>query len=423
MSAPALAAVVAVGDELLYGSTIDTNGGWLGERLAQVGVPVAARWIVGDDDDAIARALGQALAVADVVVVSGGLGPTPDDHTREAVAAHLGLRLDTDVAVLAELEERFRSFGYTALPEQNAQQAKVPEGATVLRNALGSAPGLMILTGDRMVFLLPGVPQELKGLFETSVAPAVKKTFQGRLRRVTHRIVHTSGIAESVLSERVTELMPEDTGPVSVAFLPKLVGVDVRLTATNCESGHEALDWIERVQGAIAAAWAGHSFDAESGDLVEALARVLVRDGRTLAVAESCTGGHVLERLTDVPGASAYLRGGVVAYDDEVKKSALGVSSALLESHGAVSGPVAEAMALGVCTQLEASTGIAVTGVAGPDGGTEDKPVGTVWYAVAVDGRVSSKQRRFPGDRAQVRVRSAQAALDLLYRTLTREIS
>ncbi len=421
MSDPARAAVVAVGDELLFGSTVDTNGTWLGERLAELGIPVAARWVVGDDDDAIARALGQALAVGDVVIVSGGLGPTPDDHTREAVAGHLGLRLETDDSVLAGLEARFKSFGYTALPEQNAQQAKVPEGASVLPNALGSAPGLMMEAGGRLVFLLPGVPQELKGLFQDSVLPALRRRFRGRLRRVTHRVVHTTGIAESVLSERVSELMPEDTGPVAVAFLPKLVGVDVRMTATDCRSEEEALASIARVERVIAPAWSGHDFDAETGDLVEALARVLILQKRTLAVAESCTGGHVMERLTRLPGASAFLRGGVVAYDNAVKTDALGVSAELIEEHGAVSGPVAEAMALGVARRLNAGAGIAVTGIAGPDGGTDEKPVGTVWYAATVDGAVRSRSRRFPGDRDGVRVRSAQAAIDLLFRTLTRE--
>ena len=410
--------MIAVGDELLYGSTVDTNGSWLGERFAELGIPLDRRIVVGDDDDAIATAL-TTVAGADVVVVCGGLGPTPDDHTREAVAAYIGRELVPDPAVLEGLHERFRRFGYTTLPKDNAKQALVPEGATVLANGHGSAPGLQIEHGDTMLFLLPGVPVEMKGMFVSAVVPAVRRGLGPRLRRVVHRLVHTSGIAESVLSERVSERIPEERGPVSIAYLPKLIGVTVRLTATGCASEEEAARWLDRVEAAIAPAWDGYRFDAETGDLVEALGRSLRTRGATLAVAESCTGGMVMERLTALPGASEFLRGGVVAYDNEIKERVLGVPAETLRSEGAVSEAVAKAMALGVCDALGADTGIAVTGVAGPGGGSEEKPVGTVWVAVAVDGAVTARRRTYPGDRTGVRIRSAQAALNLLYRTLT----
>lgn len=417
------AAIIAVGDELLYGSTIDTNGAWLGERFAALGMPVHYRSVVGDDDDAIAGALVSALKRADVVVMSGGLGPTPDDHTREAVARHLGLELHPDPDLLEDLKRRFQRFGHTSLPPQNAQQAMVPAGARVLANRQGSAPGLLIEaergeSGPALVFLVPGVPVEMRGLFEDAIEPTVRERFADRLQRVRHRLIHTSGIAESVLSGRVSELLPEDLGPVSVAFLPKRIGVDVRLTAIGSGTDDEAATWITRVEEAIAPSWRGYAFDAETGDLVEALGRELKRQRRTLAVAESCTGGLVLRRLTELPGASDFLRGGIVAYDNDVKVSLLGVPRSDLDTDGAVSECVAKAMALGACRALGADAGISVTGVAGPAGGSKEKPVGTVWYAVAVDGTASARCRRFHGDRAGIRVRSAQAALNLLYRTL-----
>ena len=412
------ASVIAVGDELLYGSTIDTNGAWIGERFAQLGVPVGHRTVVGDSDADIGRALAAALEQSDVVIVSGGLGPTPDDHTREAVAAQLALELRLDPAVLEELEERFRRFGYTTLPSQNAQQAMVPEGARVLHNRHGSAPGLEIVHEGRLVFLLPGVPVEMRGLFEDEVEPAVRAALETRLRRVRHRLIHTTGIAESVLSGKVTDLLPEDMRGVSIAYLPRLIGVDVRLTATDHDSEEEAAAALDHLHRLIENAWQGHEFEAESGDLVEALGRELARRGWTVGAAESCTGGLVMKRLTRHGGASRFFRGGVVAYDNTVKTDALGVPHDLLERDGAVSESVALAMAEGVRRAVGSEVGIAITGIAGPDGGTEEKPVGTVWYAVAVGDRATAKCRRFHGDRRGVRIRAAQAALNLLYRSI-----
>ncbi len=415
------AVVVAVGDELLYGATIDTNGAWMGTRLADEGIPVLERRVVGDDEDAIASALLDALARADLVILSGGLGPTPDDRTRETVATALGLEMETDPDLVAMLERRFRAFGHTSLPENNLKQAAVPVGAEVLTNPRGSAPGLLLRVPDapsKRVALLPGVPREMKGIFDEELLPRVRTVYASRLSAVVHRWIYTSGIAESVLSERVTPLLPQDMEGVSIAYLPRLTGVDLRLTVRSVGFGIRAEGAIDRIEQRLAPAVREHRYDADSGEIVDALGTLLKDADLTLAVAESCTGGWIATRITDRPGASEFFLGGVVAYSNAAKVGQLGVEPAVLEQVGAVSEEVALAMARGARERFGADAALAVTGIAGPGGGSEEKPVGTVWYAASVGEQQRAVCRRFPGDREAVRIRSAQAALTLLYRML-----
>lgn len=412
------AAIVTVGDELLLGETVDTNAAWLGRRLALKGIDVVRRHTVADDAHEIRRAVSDALDHARLVVVSGGLGPTPDDLTREAVAELLDAPLALDEALLERLAERFREVGYDDLPETNRSQALVPEGATTLANPHGTAPGLVLeAPGDGLVVLLPGVPRELKGIFDGELTRFLERRLGDRLPPVHIRMIRTTGIPESLLAQKVGEVLPADTGPVSVAFLPDGKGVDLRLTARGVEA-EEAGRWLDRVEEALEPVVGRWRFDAESGDVVEALTRVLRDRSLTLAVAESCTGGLVGQRITARAGASDVFLGGVVAYADGVKEDLLDVPAEVLEAHGAVSEEVARAMARGVRARFGASTGISITGVAGPGGGTEEKPVGTVCFAAAVEDGVATRRARFPGDRASVRERSAQAAIFLLLRLL-----
>ncbi|MHB1192507.1 MAG: competence/damage-inducible protein A [Longimicrobiales bacterium] len=411
------AAVVTVGDELLLGKTVDTNAAWLGRELGELGIPVVRRYTVGDVPGEIQAAVADALSVADLVVVTGGLGPTPDDLTRDAVAELFGLPLLDDLEVLESIRARFRERWATELPEPNRRVAQVPAGARKLTNPCGTAPGLAMERDGALVVLLPGVPRELKGIFAGDLRRLVLERFSGRLSPVHVRAVRTTGIPESVLAQRIAERIPEGTGPVRLAFLPGLRGVDLRFQATDM-SAEEADARFDGLVGALEDVLAPWRFDAPSGDLAEAVSLALRSRGMRLAVAESCTGGLIAKRLTDLPGASDVLAGGVVAYANAVKSGVLGVRAEELAEQGAVSEAVATAMAQGVARLLGADAGIGVTGVAGPAGGTDEKPVGTVWYAVAVEGRVEARRERFPGDREAVRERAAQAALFLLLRAL-----
>jgi nicotinamide-nucleotide amidase len=413
------AALVTVGNELLYGETVDTNAAWLGRSLSRLGFVVRRTFTVSDDEDEIRAGVSAAMEGADLVVVSGGLGPTPDDLTKEAVAGLLGLGIPLDRELLEALAERFRSRGYDKLPEPNRSQAEVPEGATVLHNPHGTAPGLALDADGCLVVLLPGVPRELKGIFDGDLTHHLEKRFGERPAVIHHRMIHTTGVAESRLTELVEPLLPDDPGPVSVAFLPDLRGVDMRLTARGV-SEDEARRWFARVEEAIAPAVEKWRFEAESGDVVEALNTALAACGLTVATAESCTGGLAAKRITDRPGSSDVFVGGVVAYSDEVKVSELGVSEETLAEHGAVSEPVVVQMVEGVRERLGASAALAITGVAGPGGGTDEKPVGTVWIATAVGDEVEARRIGLPGDREAVRERAAQAALGWLYRRVAR---
>ncbi len=413
-SVPPRAVVVGVGDELLLGRTVDTNGAWLARELSDLGFQVVRRGVVADLAGEIRNALDSGLEAADLLVFTGGLGPTPDDLTRPTVATALGRPLKEDPELVKGLRKKFQDRGYPELPPNNRLMAQVPKGARVLPNPQGSAPGLVISTPEgKSCVLLPGVPREMKGIFREGVQSYLAHAFGDRLAPVRVRMIYTTGIPESLLSQKMAPLLPQDLGPVSLAFLPDLRGVRIRFTAQGL-SEEEARARFDALEAPLRELLQPYRYRAETGDLVEALGEALVEREALLAVAESCTGGLLAKRLTDRPGSSEYFAGGVVAYSNEVKVRELGVTREVLEAQGAVSGSVAREMARGVARRFGVRAGIGITGVAGPGGGTEEKPVGTVWMAVSWGGEVKVARERFPGNREEVRERAAQAAMALL---------
>jgi nicotinamide-nucleotide amidase len=405
--------LLTIGTELLLGFTVDSNGAELARALSAVGVQVVRRTSVGDDGDAIRSAVGEALARTGAVLTTGGLGPTRDDVSKVVVAELFGAPLEFDEAVWQALVERFARMGRTPVAS-NRSQAEVPRGATVLPNRWGTAPGLWLEGDLGLVIMLPGVPGEMRKLVEHEVVPRLAARSDGAVIR--SRVVRTTGIPESTLAERLGEI-EQAIAPLSLAYLPGYEGVDLRVSAW----GLPAAEADARLGAAttLLRQRAGAVVYGEGDDDLAALvlARARAR-GVRLGTAESCTGGLVGVRLTAVPGSSDVFSGGIVCYTNELKVGLLGVDPGLIASDGAVSEAVARAMALGACRTLNVDLAVAVTGIAGPGGGSDAKPVGTVWLALAHGGEIEARRIQLPGDRYNVRVRSAQAALQLLWRRL-----
>jgi len=411
--------VVTIGTELLLGLTLDTNAAELGRALAGAGVEVVRHVSVPDRPEAIRAAVAEALARTGFVITTGGLGPTRDDMTKREVAALFGKPLELDATALRSLEERFRRLG-RPMPAVNRTQAEVPLGATVLPNPRGTAPGLWLEdTQGRVAVLLPGVPSEMRGLLAEEVLPRIVARERGRDaagRVVRSRTVRTTGVPESALAERIGPI-EEEVAPLTLAYLPSTDGVDLRVTAWALPED-EADRRLTAAAGWLRERAGEHAYGEDGVDLAAVVLDLLRARQSRLAVAESCTGGLLAGRVTAVPGASAVFVGGVVAYDDRVKTDALTVPGAFLEAHGAVSEEVVRAMAEGAQRRFAVDAALAVTGIAGPAGGTPEKPVGTVWVAARVGSDARALKRIFPGDRGEIRARSAQAALDLLRRLL-----
>lgn len=412
--------LITIGTELVLGFTIDSNALEIARALAAVGARVVRKTTVPDEPAAIAGAVSDALARTGFVVATGGLGPTRDDVTKRVVAELFGAPLETDQAYLDQLRERFQRLGRGPMPESNRSQAEIPRGATILPNRRGTAPGLWLEGKPGVAVLLPGVPREMRGLLEQEVVPRVQARMAqrgGTPALTLSRTLRTTGITESALADRIGPLEDRLT-PVTLAYLPGVEGVDLRLTAWSLGRAD-----AERILGdaveALTPVLGSHYYGEDGCDLAAVVLERLEQRGARLAVAESCTGGVLGARLTAVPGASRVFVGGVVAYDNQVKVAALGVPPELIEHDGAVSEPVVRAMAEGVARRFDTPAGLAVTGMAGPTGGTLEKPVGTVWLAALLEGRCEAVLRRFLGHREEIRQRSAQAALDLMRRMLT----
>ena len=413
--------LITIGDELLLGFTIDTNAAHLARELAAVGVQVVRRATVGDAAGDIATAVREALDRTGAVITTGGLGPTSDDMTKPAIAAVFGAEMVFDEGIWAGLRALWASRGWAGEPpEANRAQAMVPRGARVLTNRHGSAPGIWLEDDrGRWVAMLPGVPREMRGMLADELLPVIRSrtaSAGGAGEVLLSRTLRTTGIAESALAERLGELARAVEG-LPLASLPGPDGVDLRVTARGLDDA--ARDTLDRAIAALGGRVGPFAYGTDGADLA-----AVVLDGararrHRIAVAESCTGGMLGARLTAVPGSSDVMVGGVIAYANEIKVALLGVPDAAIRAHGAVSEPVVRAMASGARRATGAEIGIGITGVAGPGGGTPDKPVGTVWIGVDVLGAVDARRATMVGDRDEVRRRAAQAALEMVRRALS----
>lgn len=400
--------LIAVGDELLAGQTVDTNSAWLGTHLSAMGAQVFWKTSVGDNRRDIVSALRLALKRADLVVVTGGLGPTGDDVTVEAVARALTLPLQKRPAIERKIRSFLSSRGIEVLPG-HLKQALLPRGCRVMQNDVGTAPGFIVRKKGRIVAALPGVPMEMRAMTERRLLPFLRSRIKGTAAR--WRVLKFVGIGETALEQRIGSLAR--SGDLKVAFLPQQGEVHLRLTAA-APTGRQAQRLIEQAQAKVIAAADEFFIGSDDETLESAIGNLLRQRGLTLAIAESCTGGLTGNMITNVPGSSDYFLMGVVAYSNDAKVKMLNVPREIIARHGAVSAEVATAMAHGVRKRASSDVAIAVTGIAGPSGGTKAKPVGLVYVAACGKGWTVVKENRFVGDREAIKRRSAITALALL---------
>jgi nicotinamide-nucleotide amidase len=414
------AEVIAVGSELLGWTRLDTNSLYISEKLAALGIELKSKAVVGDDRARLRDLFTTALARVDVVVLTGGLGPTDDDVTREVVADALGLRLVEDGAITERIRSRFERRGMT-MPDVNRRQAQVPEGAVVLPNVHGTAPGLL-LESPKIVVLLPGPPRELRAILDALCAPAGALGARAGQERIHRVSLFTTGRSESHVEEVAQPIYSKllrSNPPIETTILATPGQVELHLWTRSADAT-SAVNALETARRDLVAALGDCVFTVDGRPLHVLVADLLRNRGLTLAAAESCTGGLFLQRMTDIPGSSTFVRGGIVAYSNELKTSLLGIDAGLVAKHGAVSEPVAAAMADGIRDRTGADVCVAITGIAGPGGGTESKPVGTVVIAVQVPGHpLTVHTHLFVGGREMVRHQATQTTLDRIRRLLT----
>ena len=403
--------IVSIGTELALGQTVDTNSAWLAQRLLRLGIRPTRHATAADEEADIRAVLRQAADAADLVLVTGGLGPTADDLTRHALATVADVPLEEHAPSLAHLHAFFAARG-RAMPPANAVQALIPRGGRALPNAVGTAPGIAITLGRTPCYALPGVPLEMRAMFAESVEPELRAAAGGGA--VLCRKLNTFGLGESELGALIADLMARGRNPeVGTTAGYGVVGVRINAAGPDEATARRMLD---RAEAELRARLGDLVFGVDDETLAQVVGRRLKTLGRTLSVAESCTGGMIAAALTDVPGSSAYFRGGAVTYANEAKTDMLGVPAELIALHGAVSGPVAEAMAAGAAARLGSDYSLAVTGIAGPTGGTAEKPVGLVFIGLRTPEETVVREFRFGHDapRDVIRQRATHAALNLL---------
>jgi nicotinamide-nucleotide amidase len=415
LTGPVSAEIITIGDELLIGQVINTNQAYIAEQLNLIGVRVAAMTTVGDTMGEILAAFAEAWRRREVVVVTGGLGPTHDDITKKALCRFFDTELVTNDGLRGHIEALLQRRNIAWNPAAD-EQTRVPKSATLLPNPVGTAPGMLFRDSIKLFFVVPGVPYEMKEIVDGSIVPLLKSTTTGSAIR--HRTLRTTGITESMLSHRLGNL-EEILEGTSLAFLPSPTGVRLRLTAHD-QDDLRATQRVTAAEEKIRKKVGSYIYGTESEELEDVLGRLLSERGLTIAVAESCTGGHVADRLTNVSGSSAYFGQAVITYSNASKTALLNIPPELIERLGAVSREVAEAMAAGIRQSAGSDIGLSTTGIAGPTGGTAEKPVGLVWIGYA-DASVTLAKRFQLGDgRLRFKERASQAALELVRRQILR---
>lgn len=414
------AELIAIGTEILLGHIVNSNTAFLGRALAGQGIGCYHQVTVGDNPERLGEALRLALSRSDLVITCGGLGPTVDDVTLETIAAVAGLPLVLRPSILRKIEGRFCKLGLR-MPPSNRRQAMLPEGAQELPNSIGTAPGFLLkldhvdnciptLESCQYLVALPGPPYEMIPIVQKELLPRLRKIAGGAVIR--SRTIKTTGLTESEVDKKVADLLKLE-GAVTMGIYARPGQVDLRITA-GAPRAKEAEQLIASVEKKIRRRLGSLIYGTDDDELENVLGQLLRAKRKTVATAESCTGGLIGHRITEVPGSSDYYAGGVIAYSNTVKQSALGVPATLLRKHGAVSAQSAQAMARGIREKTGASIGLAVTGIAGPGGGTKQKPVGLVYIALADKNGAKSFRHQFSGTRAMVKTKTAQAALNLL---------
>ncbi|MEZ5000206.1 MAG: competence/damage-inducible protein A [Bacteroidales bacterium] len=404
------AEIITIGDELLIGMTVDTNSAWIATELTGIGFKVYQITSISDSKEHILNALDEALSRSELVLVTGGLGPTSDDITKETIAEYFDSRLVTNKQVLDNISGFLKNRGLE-MNDNNRRQALVPEKCTVLPNKAGTAPGMLFERDGHIMVSMPGVPYEMKHIMEQQVIPYVKNYF--KREAISYRLVMTYGTFEAKLAEILEEFEKELPGDIKLAYLPTAGIIKLRLTAT-APTENEALkkidfqiDKLEKIIPEFIYGYDGITLEESTGQLLK-------KNGLTVSLAESCTGGNISRMVTSVPGSSGYFTGSVVAYDNKIKISELGVSEKVIEKYGAVSEQVAAMMAEGIRQRFGTEYGLATTGVAGPGGGTDDKPVGTVWIAVSSEKGIMARKFNTGQQRETNIRRSSLAALNML---------
>jgi nicotinamide-nucleotide amidase len=412
-----LAEIITIGDEILIGQIVDTNSAWMARELNNIGIKVKQVTSVSDDADHIMEALAHAEKRARIILITGGLGPTKDDITKFTLARYFNMGMRSDAATLEHVASFFKKYNRPMI-EGNIRQADVPDGCTVIQNKNGTAPCMWFDHGENIVVSMPGVPFEMMYLMSEEILPRLKKAFE--LPFIYHKTILTSGIGESFLAQEIAEI--EDSLPetIKLAYLPKLGQVRLRLSASGAveetlkqEVEVYARQIVNKVKPYVAA--------EEDIALEKAMLDIMKERKLTLSTAESCTGGYIAHLITQHPGCSAVYEGGAVTYSYELKESVLGVNPDTLSNFGAVSEQTVKEMAAGAIKHFKTDYSVAVSGIAGPDGGTADKPVGTVWIAVATKHKVTAKVFNFGNKRLQNIERSAAAALTMILNQLNHD--
>ncbi|MCK8824265.1 competence/damage-inducible protein A [Fuchsiella alkaliacetigena] len=412
------AEIVSIGTELLLGQIVDTNSAYIAERLAELGIDVYYISTVGDNRERLKSRLEDSLQRADIVITTGGLGPTDDDLTREVIAEVCGVELIKKENLVKQIEDFFAELG-REMTENNLSQAYLPAGAKPIINSWGTAPGILMEHQEQIIFSTPGVPREMREMMEETIIPYLEERMASK-ELIKSKVLKVCGYGESTLEAKIKDILQQQSNP-TIALLAGKSQIKLRITA-KAESEKEAQSLITKEETRLRARLKEAIFAVDEETMEEVVAVALKEQGLRLAAAESCTGGLISHRLTNVPGSSKYFKQGVVAYSKQAKKELLAVSNCILAEYGVVSPQVAEEMALGVKELAQSDLGLGITGLAGPSGGSKEKPIGLVYFALANQQGVSSFKFKFHGKRMQVKELAAQYALDKLRRYLIGEL-